>query len=111
MTFLFDYGDEWLFRVGAARRGQKLPAKATPRYPSKGAAPKQYPAWQNEATRYPLALIVAWEIEGNCLVMRPKSARPRYTLAELLAQCDRTRRRDRSDRDWTDSPPVGRELI
>jgi hypothetical protein len=44
LTFLFDYGDEWLFRVkltGTARKVAKV------RYPrvvaSKGEAPKQYP--------------------------------------------------------------------
>ena len=56
--------------------------------------------------------VVAWEIEGNRLVMHPTTTvRPRYTLAELLAQCDRTKRRSQSDRDWTSGRAVGRELI
>jgi antitoxin ChpS len=54
---------------------------------------------------------VAWEIEGDRLIMRPAATRPRYTLAELLAQCDQRKRRPRSDADWTSGGPVGRELI
>jgi antitoxin ChpS len=54
---------------------------------------------------------VAWEIEGDRLIMRPASVRPHYTLAELLAQCDRRKRRPRSDAGWTAGAPVGRELI
>jgi hypothetical protein len=44
MTFLFDYGDEWLFHVEMIRKGEKA---AKLRYPrmvaSKGEAPEQYP--------------------------------------------------------------------
>jgi antitoxin ChpS len=54
---------------------------------------------------------VTWEIEGSRLVMKPARSRPRYTLAELLAQCDRRGRRSRLDRDWTTGEPAGRELI
>ncbi len=55
--------------------------------------------------------VVTWEIEGNGLVMRPTAVRPRYTLAELLAQCDTSKRRSKADQEWTTSPPIGRELI
>ena len=55
--------------------------------------------------------VVTWEIDGNQLVMRPTVARPHYTLAELLAQCDRTKPRSRRDREWTTGVSVGRELI
>ena len=55
--------------------------------------------------------VVAWEIDGNRLVMCPTTIRPRYTLAELLAQCDRPARRPKSGRDWTAGKAVGRELI
>jgi hypothetical protein len=45
MTFLFDYGDDWLFKVQLIGAGQKV---AKRRYPSvvagKGEAPAQYPA-------------------------------------------------------------------
>jgi hypothetical protein len=44
MLFLFDYGDEWLFRVTATKAAQK---RAKVRYPrvvaSRGEAPEQYP--------------------------------------------------------------------
>jgi hypothetical protein len=44
MTFLFDYGDEWLFHVEMTRRSEKA---AELRYPrmvaSKGESPEQYP--------------------------------------------------------------------
>lgn len=49
MVFLFDYGDEWLFRVEAIGRGEKI-TKA--RYPkilaSAGASPQQYPDMGDE---------------------------------------------------------------
>jgi antitoxin ChpS len=47
--------------------------------------------------------------EGNRLVVEP--SRPRYTLEELLAQCDPKAPLPKTDRDWTRSPPAGRELI
>jgi antitoxin ChpS len=55
--------------------------------------------------------VVTWEIDGNRLVMCPTTIRPHYTLAELLAQCDRSARRTKTDRDWTTGEAVGRELI
>jgi arsenate reductase len=43
MTFLFDYGDEWLFRVERIGAGEKDPAKSYPLVvKSVGKAPKQY---------------------------------------------------------------------
>jgi hypothetical protein len=44
MTFLFDYGDEWLFRVEFIARGQKEPRRRYPKVlASVGKAPEQYP--------------------------------------------------------------------
>ncbi len=43
------------------------------------------------------------------LVIEPQ--RHRYTLDELLAQCDPTAPFSEEDREWVNSPPVGRELI
>jgi len=49
-------------------------------------------------------------IERDRLVLEaPKRAR--YTLDELLAQCDSKARRTKEDREWLDNQPVGRELI
>jgi antitoxin ChpS len=49
-------------------------------------------------------------IERDRLVLElPKRAR--YTLDELLAQCDSKARRTKEDQEWLDNRPVGRELI
>jgi hypothetical protein len=49
MTFLFDYGDEWLFRVEMTGSGQRA---AKIRYPRvlerKGESPPQYPTFDDE---------------------------------------------------------------
>lgn len=37
--------------------------------------------------------------------------RPRYTLDELLAQCDGSVATSAEDREWTDGPAVGNELL
>ncbi len=49
-------------------------------------------------------------IERGRLVVEPPK-RPRYTLDELLAQCDSKARRTKADREWLENKPVGRELI
>ena len=49
-------------------------------------------------------------IERGRLVVEPPK-RPRYTLDELLAQCNPRARRTKQEREWLDSKPVGRELI
>ena len=54
-------------------------------------------------------------VERGRLVVEPQQ-RPRYTLEELLAQCDpkapRVRGRARTEEQaWLDSKPVGGELI
>ena len=38
-------------------------------------------------------------------------ARPRYTLDELLAQCDASAEPPAEDRAWLDARPVGSELL
>ncbi len=55
-------------------------------------------------------------VESGRLVVEPQQ-RPRYTLDELLAQCNpkarrsKNARRAKQDREWLDSKPVGGELI
>jgi antitoxin ChpS len=53
-------------------------------------------------------------VESGRLVVEPRP-RPRYTLNELLAQCDPKARHSKlgskQEREWLDSRPVGRELI
>jgi antitoxin ChpS len=49
-------------------------------------------------------------VESGRLVMEPRRRR-RYTLDELLAQCDPKAPRAREEQEWLDSEPVGGELI
>ena len=57
-------------------------------------------------------------VESGRLVVEPQQ-RPRYTLDELLAQCDpkarpskqRSKRGSKQEREWLESKSVGRELI
>ena len=49
-------------------------------------------------------------IEKGRLVVEPQP-RPRYTLDELLAQCNRKTPRSREERAWLSSKRAGRELI
>jgi antitoxin ChpS len=54
-------------------------------------------------------------IQSGRLIVEPQR-RPRYTLDELLAQCDSKAPRgktprDKEEREWLDSKPVGGELI
>ena len=44
------------------------------------------------------------------LLNDPK-ARPRFSLADLIAQCDFDRPMTPEDRQWLDSPPVSGEAI
>ncbi|MDQ2945223.1 MAG: antitoxin [Acidobacteriota bacterium] len=53
---------------------------------------------------------VGLAVQGGRLVVEPQQ-RPRYTLEELLAQCNPKAPRSKEDREWLDSKPVGRELI
>jgi Growth regulator len=49
-------------------------------------------------------------VENGRLIVQPKQRR-RYTLDELLAQCNLKARRSKEEREWLDSKPVGGELI
>jgi antitoxin ChpS len=53
---------------------------------------------------------VGLAVRSGRLVVEPQP-RPRYTLEELLAQCNPRAPRSKEDREWLDSKPVGRELI
>ena len=49
MTFLFDYGDEWLFRVEVTALGRKQPKARYPRLlATAGPSPVQYPDPEDE---------------------------------------------------------------
>lgn len=49
-------------------------------------------------------------VESGRLVVEPQQRR-RYTLNELLAECKPKAKRNKEDRHWVDSKPVGGELI
>jgi antitoxin ChpS len=49
-------------------------------------------------------------LERQRLVVEPQK-RPRYTLEDLLAQCDSKAARTEEERDWLDNKPAGAELI
>jgi len=49
-------------------------------------------------------------VQSGRLVVEPQR-RPRYTLSELLAQCNAKAPRSKQERDWLNGKPVGGELI
>ena len=53
---------------------------------------------------------VGLAVERGRLVIEP-TLRPRYSLDELLAQCDASVELSAEDRAWLDSKPVGSELL
>jgi Plasmid pRiA4b ORF-3-like protein len=51
MTFLFDYGDDWLFKVELRAAGEKVSGQRYPRTVAKhGDAPEQYPALDDDGS-------------------------------------------------------------
>ena len=53
---------------------------------------------------------VGLAVDNGRLVVEPK-ARPRYTLDELLAQCDPAADVAAEDQEWLDAKPIGNELL
>ena len=53
---------------------------------------------------------VGLAVDHGRLVVEP-TLRPRYSLDELLAQCDSSAEFSAEDRFWLDSKPVGSELL
>ena len=53
---------------------------------------------------------VGLAVDRGRLVVEP-TLRPRYSLDELLAQCDASAEVSTEDRDWLDGKPAGRELL
>jgi antitoxin ChpS len=49
-------------------------------------------------------------VEGGRLIITPRP-RPRFTLEELMAQCDLDAPFTEEERAWGRAPPVGREEI
>lgn len=53
---------------------------------------------------------VGMAIEGERLIVEARN-RPKYTLEELLAQCDETIEITTEEQEWMDMKPVGTELL
>ncbi|HIC4609521.1 TPA: AbrB/MazE/SpoVT family DNA-binding domain-containing protein [Salmonella enterica subsp. enterica serovar Schwarzengrund] len=53
---------------------------------------------------------VGMTIDNGCLIIEPQK-RPRYSLEELLAQCDPHAEMSDGDREWMDAPAVGKEIL
>jgi len=49
-------------------------------------------------------------VEGERLIIEAQK-RPKYSLDELLAQCDETVEISPQEREWLDMKPVGAELL
>lgn len=63
-----------------------------------------------DSLRLQVGSTVEIAVDNNRLVIRPQP-RPRYTLDELLAASDYSQAPSAEEREWIDSPAVGRELI
>ena len=50
------------------------------------------------------------DVQDGRLIIESR-VRLRYSLDELLAQCDETAPSSAEDRDWIDAKPVGNELL
>ena len=53
---------------------------------------------------------VGLAVQSGRLVVEPQQ-RPRYTLDELLAQCNPKAPRSKEEREWLTGKPVGGELL
>jgi antitoxin ChpS len=53
---------------------------------------------------------VGLSVKNGQLIVAP-SVKPKYTLEELMAQCDLKKRLSKKSRGLLDAPPVGREEI
>ena len=53
--------------------------------------------------------VVGMDVDGERLVIQSQK-RPRYTLQELLSECDAKAPMPAEDREWLDAVPVGDEL-
>ncbi|KAF6661515.1 antitoxin [Enterobacteriaceae bacterium EKM102V] len=53
---------------------------------------------------------VGMTIDNGYLIVKPRT-RPRYSLEELLAQCDPHAEISKEVRDWIDAPAAGKENL
>jgi antitoxin ChpS len=70
------------------------------------------PASARDALQLTAGSALTVSVEGKRLVLEAaERERPRYSLEELLAQCDFDLPYSDEERAWLDAPPVGRELL
>lgn len=50
------------------------------------------------------------DVQNGQLIIQPRT-RPRYSLDELLAQCEEAGSPSAEDHAWMDAKPVGKELL
>ena len=48
--------------------------------------------------------------ENGSIIITPKSTKPKYTLAELLAQCDESAPMPEALIEWDNTQPIGNEM-
>lgn len=53
---------------------------------------------------------VGMTIDNGCLIIEAQK-RPRYSLEELLAKCDPHAEMNQEDREWIESPALGKEIL
>lgn len=49
------------------------------------------------------------DVRDGCLLVSPRK-RPRYTLSELLSQCDPSQPLSAEEQEWLDAPAIGEEF-
>lgn len=63
-----------------------------------------------DVLRLRVGATVGLAVDHDHLIVEPAS-RPRYSLDELLTQCDASAKISKEDRAWISSKPVGGELL
>ncbi|MDB5396983.1 MAG: SpoVT/AbrB protein [Rhodospirillales bacterium] len=53
---------------------------------------------------------VALSVDHGRLIVEPRP-KPKYTLSELMAQCDPSAPENEQEREWQEMEPVGREVF
>jgi antitoxin ChpS len=70
------------------------------------------PARVRDVLQLSAGMEMSVSVEGNRLVLEATRApQHKYTLDELMAQCDLNVSYTADERRWLDEPPVGREVI
>ena len=54
--------------------------------------------------------VVGVSVDGEKLILQPRR-QPKYSLQELLEQCDYSLPQTAEEREWMDAPAVGEEML